>query len=174
MRVRGADIKPSLITAAATGTAPSVRPTRDRRLAARSRELLPTSYAHVVFTLPHQLAPLAMQNKRELYGLLFRSSAETLLTVARDPKHLGAQIGFFSVVNTWNQQLLHHPHVHCVVPAGGLAFDHSRWITGQHGFSLSVKVISRVFRGKFVAGLYQRYAFGQLGFHGALCPLAKP
>ena len=126
MRVRGADIRPSLITAAATGTAPSVRPTRDRWLAARSCELLPTSYAHVVFTLPHQLAPLAMQNKRELYGLLFRSSAETLLTVARDPKHLGAQIGFFSVVNTWNQQLLYHPQVHCVVPAGGLAFDHSR------------------------------------------------
>lgn len=83
---------------------------RDRWLEARSRELLPTSYAHVVFTLPHQLAPLALQNKRELYGLLFRSSAETLLTVARDPKHLGAEIGFFSVLHTWNQQLLQNPH----------------------------------------------------------------
>jgi hypothetical protein len=126
----------------------------------------------VVFTLPHQLAPLALQNKRELYGLLFRSSAETLLTVARDPKHLGAEIGFFSVLHTWNQQLLHHPHLHCVVPAGGLAFDHSRWVTAQHGFFLPVKVLSRVFRGKFVAGLRKLHAQGKLGFHGALAPLA--
>ena len=107
---------------------------RDRWLEARSRELLPTRYAHVVFTLPQQLAPLALQNKRELYGLLFRASAETLLAVARDPKYLGAEIGFFSVLHTWNQQLLHHPHIHCVVPAGGIAFDRSRWITAQHGF----------------------------------------
>ena len=147
---------------------------RDRWLQARSRELLPTSYAHVVFTLPHQLAPLALQNKRELYGLLFRSSAETLLTVARDPKQLGAETGFFSVLHTWNQQLLHHPHVHCVVPAGGLAFDHSRWVTAQHGFFLPVKVLSRVFCGKFVAGLRKLHAQGKLGFHGALIPLAKP
>ena len=147
---------------------------RDRWLQARSRELLPTSYAHVVFTLPHQLAPLALQNKRELYGLLFRSSAETLLTVAHDPRQLGAEIGFFSVLHTWNQQLLFHPHVHCVVPAGGLAFDHSRWVTAQHGFFLPVKVLSRVFCGKFVAGLRKLHAQGKLGFHGALIPLAKP
>jgi len=126
---------------------------RDRWLEARSRDLLPTRYVHVVFTLPHQLAPLALQNKREIYGLLFRSSAETLLQVARDPRHLGAEIGFFSVLHTWNQQLLHHPHVHCVVPAGGLALDHSHWVPGRHNFFLPVKVLSRVFRGKFVAGL---------------------
>src|SRR6201985_1830604 len=96
---------------------------RDRWLAARQRELLPTRYVHVVFTLPHELAPLALQNKRVIYDLLFRLSAETLLEIARDPKHLGAEIGFFSVLHSWNQKLQHHPHVHCVVPAGGLAPD---------------------------------------------------
>jgi hypothetical protein len=147
---------------------------RDRWLEARSRDLLPTRYVHVVFTLPHQLAPLALQNKREIYGLLFRSSAETLLQVARDPRHLGAEIGFFSVLHTWNQQLLHHPHVHCVVPAGGLALDHSHWVPGRHNFFLPVKVLSRVFRGKFVAGLRELHAAGQLGFHGALDHLRTP
>src|ERR1017187_6444102 len=147
---------------------------RDRWLEARSRDLLPTHYVHVVFTLPHQLAPLALQNKREIYGLLFRSSAETLLQVARDPRHLGAEIGFFSVLHTWNQQLLHHPHVHCVVPAGGLAPDHSHWVPGRHNFFLPVKVLSRVFRGKFVAGLRELHAAGQLGFHGALDHLRTP
>jgi len=144
---------------------------RDRWLEARRRELLPTRYAHVVFTLPHQLAPLALQNKREIYGLLFRASAETLLAVARNPKHLGAEIGFFSVLHTWNQQLLHHPHVHCVVPAGGLAPDHSRWIAAPHGFFLPVKALSSVFRGKFVAGLRTLHREGKLGFHGVLSQL---
>jgi hypothetical protein len=147
---------------------------RDRWLEARRRELLPTRYAHVVFTLPHPLAPLALQNKRAIYGLLFRSSAETLLAVARDPQHLGAEIGFFSVLHTWNQQLLHHPHIHCVVPAGGLSADHSRWIAARHGFFLPVRALSRVFRGKFVAGLRRLHAQGKLGFHGALAPLAAP
>jgi hypothetical protein len=107
---------------------------RNSWLEARSRDLLPTRYVHVVFTLPHQLAPLALQNKQEIYSLLFRASAETLLAVARDPKHLGAEIGFFSVLHTWDQRLLHHPHVHCVVPAGGLALDHTKWIRSQHRF----------------------------------------
>src|ERR1039457_3811531 len=147
---------------------------RDRWLDARRRELLPTRYVHVVFTLPHQLVHLALQNKREVYSLLFRASAETLLTVARDPQHLGAEIGFFSVLHTWNQQLLHHPHVHCVVPAGGLAPDHSHWVPGRHNFFLPVKVLSRVFRGKFVAGLRELHAAGQLGFHGALDHLRTP
>src|SRR5271169_701156 len=110
------------------------------------RDLLPVPYVHVVFTLPHQLAPLALQNKHEIYGLLFRASAGTLLQVARNPKHLGAEIGFFSILHTWNQQLLHHPHVHCVVPAGGLSPDHCRWIPAAHHFFLPVKVLSRVFR----------------------------
>jgi hypothetical protein len=147
---------------------------RDRWLAARRRELLPAPYAHVVFTLPAQLAPLALQNQSEIYGLLFRTSAETLLTVARDKKHLGAEIGFFSVLHTWNQKLLHHPHVHCVVPAGGLSPDHTRWIAAKPGFFLPVHVLSRVFRGKFVAGLRELQAAGKLGFHGALAGYAAP
>jgi hypothetical protein len=147
---------------------------RDRWLEARRRELLPTRYVHVVFTLPGQLATLALQNKHEVYSLLFRASAETLLAVARDPRHLGAEIGFFSVLHTWNQQLLHHPHVHCVVPAGGLAPDHTRWIAAATGFFLPVKVLSRVFRGKFVAGLRELHATGKLEFHGGLAPLQSP
>ena len=147
---------------------------RDRWLDARCRDLLPTRYVHVVFTLPHQLAPLALQNKREIYGLLFRASAETLLQVASNPKHLGAEIGFFSILHTWNQQLLHHPHVHCVVPAGGLSPDHCRWIPTANNFFLPVKVLSRVFRGKFVAGLRRLHAGNQLGFHGKLTTLQSP
>jgi len=141
---------------------------RDRWLEARRRELLPTRYVHVVFTLPGQLAPLALQNKSEIYGLLFRASSETLLKVARDERYLGAEIGFFSVLHTWNQKLLHHPHVHCVVPAGGLSPDHARWIAARPGFFLPVRVLSRVFRGKFVAGLRELHAAGKLGFHGNL------
>lgn len=147
---------------------------RDRWLDARGRDLLPTRYVHVVFTLPHELAPLALQNKREIYGLLFRASAETLLQVARNPQHLGAEIGFFSILHTWNQQLLHHPHVHCVVPAGGLSPDHSRWIPAANNFFLPVKVLSRVFRGKFVAGLRILHAHQKLGFHGTLTPFQSP
>jgi hypothetical protein len=128
----------------------------------------------VVFTLPAELARLALQNNSEMYGLLFRSSAETLLAVARDPRHLGAEIGFFSVLHTWNQKLLHHPHVHCVVPAGGLSLDHTRWVAAPPGFFLPVRVLSRVFRGKFVAGLRALHTAGKLGFHGKLEALAAP
>jgi hypothetical protein len=145
---------------------------RDRWLEARRRDLLSTRYVHVVFTLPGQLAPLALENKSEIYGLLFRASAETLLKVARDERHLGAEIGFFSVLHTWNQKLLHHPHVHCVVPAGGLSPDHTRWIAARPGFFLPVRVLSRVFRGKFVAGLRALHAAGKLEFRGNLESLA--
>src|SRR5262249_45589544 len=106
--------------------------------------------------------------------LLFRASAETLLTVARDEKHLGAEINFFSVLHTWNQKLQHHPHVHCVVPAGGLAPDHNRWMAARTGFFLPVHVLSQVFRGKFVAGLRELHAAGKVEFHGHLSPLAAP
>jgi hypothetical protein len=143
-------------------------------LQARECELLPTRYVHVVFTLPRELAPLALQNKRLIYSLLFRASADTLLEVARDPRHLGAKIGFFSVLHTWNQQLQHHPHVHCVVAAGGLAPDHARWISSRHCFFLPVKVLSRVFRGKFVAALKTAFRESTLQFHGQLAPLAEP
>jgi len=147
---------------------------RLRWLQARERELLPTRYVHVVFTLPRELAPLALQNKRLIYNLLFHASGETLLEIARDPRHLGAEIGFFSVLHTWDQRLQHHPHVHCVVAAGGLAPDHARWITSHHSFFLPVKVLSRVFRGKFVAALKNAFREAKIEFHGALAPLAPP
>ena len=146
---------------------------RDKWLAARHHELLAVPYVHVVFTLPHQLSPLMLQNKKVLYDLLFRASTETLLQVAADPKHLGAQIGFLSVLHTWGQNLLHHPHIHCVIPSGGLAPDHTRWIYPRYSFFLPVGVLRRVFRGKFVAGLKHRFQQGQLTFHGALQPLEK-
>jgi len=141
---------------------------RERWIAARRRELLPTPYVHVVFTLPAQLACLGLQNKKLIYGLLLRASAETLLEVARDPRHLGAEIGFFSVLHTWNQKLSVHPHVHCVIPAGGLSLDHTHWVKSQNRFFLPLKVLSRVFRGKFVAGLRQAFHNGQLRFPGKL------
>jgi hypothetical protein len=139
---------------------------RNRWLAERSKELLPVRYVHVVFTLPHQLAPLAYQNKRLLYRLLLRASAATLLEVAADPRHLRAQIGFLSVLHTWGENLQHHPHVHCVIPAGGLSADHTRWIQPRYPFFLPIKVLSRVFRGKFVAGLRRAFQQGKLGFYG--------
>jgi hypothetical protein len=141
---------------------------RLRWLQARERELLPTRYVHVVFTLPRQLAPLALQNKRLIYNLLFHASAATLLEIARDPRHLGADIGFFSALHTWDQRLQHHPHVHCVVAAGGLATDHNRWISSRRSFFLPVKVLSRVFRGKLVAALKTAFRQGKLKFHGQL------
>jgi predicted RNA-binding Zn-ribbon protein involved in translation (DUF1610 family) len=146
---------------------------RDKWLAARSRELLPVPYVHVVFTLPHQLAPLAFHNKRILYDLLFKASAATLLEIAANPKHLGAEIGFLSVLHTWGQTLQHHPHVHCVIPAGGLSPDHQRWIHPHYRFFLPVDVLSPVFRGKFVAGLKRAWRRGDLCLPGALQPLAQ-
>jgi hypothetical protein len=147
---------------------------RNRWLAKRSQELLPVRYVHVVFTLPHQLAPLAYQNQRILYRLLFHASAATLLEVAADPQHLGAEIGFLSVLHTWGQNLLHHPHVHCVIPAGGLSPDHTRWIHPRYPFFLPVKVLGRVFRGKFVAALQRAFAQGKLGFYGDQKALRSP
>jgi len=146
----------------------------DRWIAARRRELLPTRYLHVVFTLPRRLAPLVLQNKKVLYGLLFRTSAETLLEVARDPKHLGAEIGFFSVLHTWSQKLSIHPHVHCVVPAGGLSLDHTRWVRSRDNYFLPKEVLREIFRGKFVDALEQAFQNGQLRFEGDLKLLAQP
>ena len=147
---------------------------REHWLEARRRELLPSPYAHVVFTLPQQLAPLALQNKKIIYDLLLRASAETLLEVARNPRRLGAEIGFFSVLHTWNQKLQLHPHVHCVVPAGGISLDHTRWIRSRPRFFLPRPVLRRVFRGKFVAGLKSAFQHQQLHFAGDLAPIAQP
>src|SRR6267143_1495560 len=147
---------------------------RDRWIAARQKELLPTRYLHIVFTLPGRLTPLVLQNKKILYDLLLRTSAETLLEVARDPRHLGAEIGFFSVLHTWSQKLTAHPHVHCVVPAGGLSPDQTRWIRSRDNYFLPKKVLQKVFRGKFVDALKEAFQNGQLHFHGDLQLLAQP
>jgi hypothetical protein len=147
---------------------------RAKWLAARSAELLPVPYFHVVFTLPHELSALILQNKRLLYDLLFRSSAAAMLELARNPKHLGADIGGLGVLHTWGQNLQHHPHVHYIVPAGGLAPDGSRWIDSSRRFFLPVKALSRVFRGKFAAGLKQLAAQNKLQFHGSQQYLATP
>jgi hypothetical protein len=146
---------------------------RERWIAARRRELLPTRYMHIVFTLPHRLAPLVLQNKKVLYNLLFRTSAETLQEVARDPRHLGAEIGFFSVLHTWSQKLSLHPHVHCIVPAGGLSLDHTRWVRSRENYFLPREVLREIFRGKFVAALKQAFRDGQLNFQGDLKLLAQ-
>jgi hypothetical protein len=147
---------------------------RAKWLAARSAELLPVPYFHIVFTLPHELSALALQNKRLLYDLLYHTSAAAMLELARDPKHLGADIGFLGVLHTWGQNLEHHPHVHYIVPAGGLTLDGSRWIDSSRRFFLPVHALSRVFRGKFVAGLKQLVAEDKLQFHGSQQYLAAP
>jgi hypothetical protein len=139
---------------------------------AREAELLPVEYFHVVLTLPAALGPIALQNPREVYGILFRAAAETLQRIAADPKHLGAEIGFLAILHTWGQNLEHHPHVHCVVPGGGLSPDGSRWIACEPGFFLPVRVLSRVFRGKFLALLRDAFDQGKLSFHGKLRVLA--
>jgi hypothetical protein len=148
--------------------------TRAHWLEERKAELLPVDYFHVVFTLPQQLAPLALQNPRVMYGLLFRTAAATLLTIAADPKHLGADIGLVMVLHTWGQNLLHHPHVHCVVPGGGLSPDAGQWVACRKGFFLPVKVLGEVFRGKFLEQLAQAFAQKRLGFHGKLTALRDP
>ncbi len=147
---------------------------RDKWLAARQQELLPVDYYHLVFTVPHTLVPLIWQNKRVLFRLLFETSAATLLKVARDPKHLGAEIGFLSILHTWGQTLQPHPHIHCVVPGGGLSPDHQHWIRTPNHFFLPVNVLSRVFRGKFVAGLRRLFGQNQLVFFGECRALAQP
>ena len=147
---------------------------RQTWLAERSAELLTVPYYHVVFTLPHLLAPLALQNKSLVYGLLFRAVAETLLQIAADPKRLGAKIGFMAVLHTWGQTLLHHPHLHCVVPAGGLSPDHRRWIPCGDRFFLPVHVLRVVFRGKFLQALERAFKKHKLTLAGQLTPLQSP
>ena len=137
-------------------------------LADRERELLDVPDFHVVFTLPDELAAIALQNKRLCYGLLFRAAARTLRTIAADPKHLGAQIGFLAVLHTWSQNLLHHPHVHCVVPGGGISPDRERWIACRANFFLPVRVLSRLFRRLYVQGLQDAFAKGDVELHGRL------
>ena len=147
---------------------------RERWLAAREQELLPTGYFHVVFTVPHELNVLALENARLFYDLLFTASAATALQVARDPRHLGAEIGMLSILHTWGQNLLLHPHIHCVIPKGGLSPQHTRWTHPAYPFFLPVPVLRRVFRGKFLAGLKRLYRRKQLRCGGPASLLADP
>ena len=146
---------------------------RAQWLEAKAEDLLNVPYFHVVFTLPSTVGPLALQNKRVAYGVLFRAVSETLNTIARDPKHLGAAIGFLAVLHTWGQNLHHHPHIHCVVPGGGIALDNGHWVACRDNFFLPVRVLSRLFRQKFLAYLREAFDNGDLRFHGRLETLAE-
>ena len=144
-----------------------------RWMEAREAELLPVPYFHVVFTLPAAIAAIAFQNKAKVYGLLFQAAAETLTTIAADPRHLGAEIGLTAVLHTWGQNLDHHPHVHCIVPGGGLSPDRARWVRCRPGFFLPVRVLSRLFRRLFLEGLAAAFDAGELQFFGELAALKE-
>lgn len=146
---------------------------KERWLEQRRGELLPVPYFHIVFTLPEEINPLALANPRPIYDLLFRSASETLLEVAADPRHLGARIGVLAVLHTWSQRLTFHPHLHCIVPGGGLSPDRTRWIGSRPDFFLPVRVLGRVFRGKFLHYLRAARRAGDLRFVGPAEPLAS-
>ena len=141
-------------------------------MAARAEDLLPVEYFHVVFTLPAEIAQIAFWNKRAIYGLLFKASAETVMTIAADPKRLGARCGMTSVLHTWGSALTHHPHIHMIVPGGGLSPDGTRWVACKPGFFLHVRVLSRLFRRLFIEGLLALHHTGQLAFFGDLARLS--
>jgi hypothetical protein len=141
-------------------------------LAEREADLLPVGYFHVVFTLPAEIADVAFQNKAAIYDLLFQAASETMLRIAADPKHLGARIGITAVLHTWGSALTHHPHVHMVVPGGGIALDDQRWIASRPAFLLPVRVLGKLFRGVFLSRLLALYDAGRLVFFGGLAPLA--
>ncbi len=145
-----------------------------RWLEARQADLLPVDYYHVVFTLPAPISEIAYYNKSVVYGLLFEIAAETLTTIAADPKHLGAQVGVTLVLHTWGSALTHHPHVHGIVPGGGLSLDGQRWVSCKPGFFLSVRVLSRLFRRRFLEALVEAHGLGKLKFFGDRAGLADP
>jgi hypothetical protein len=140
----------------------------------REAELLPVPYFHVVFTVPAEVAALALGNKKVVYSILFRAASETLLEVAANPEHLGAAIGFLAILHTWTQTLLHHPHIHCIIPGGGISPDGTQWIMSREDFFLPIRVLSRLFRGKFLAYLAEAAHDGTLRFAGVTAPLATP
>jgi ribosomal protein L37AE/L43A len=145
-----------------------------RWLETQAADLLDTPYFHVVFSLPSALGPMALSNPRVVYGLLMRAAAQTLLEVAANPKHLGAEIGVLEVLHTWGQNLTLHPHVHCVVTGGGLSLDEGRWIAGRDDYFLPVSILRCVFRGKFLSGLRTAFQEGRLRFPGRLAALSRP
>lgn len=143
-------------------------------MAARAEDLLPVEYFHVVFTLPVEIARIAYWNKKAVYGLLFKASAQTVMTIAADPKRLGARVGMTSVLHTWGSALTHHPHIHMIVPGGGLSKSGDRWVACKPGFFLHVRVLSRLFRRLFIEGLLALHRAGELAFFGDLTGLANP
>jgi hypothetical protein len=147
---------------------------RARWLEDRQAELLDVPYFHVVFTVPEAIATIAFQNQAVVYDILFRAASETLRTIAADPQHLGAEIGFLAVLHTWGQNLMHHPHLHCLVPGGGIAPDGKSWIPCRPGFFLPVRVLSRLFRGRFLHHLEKAFAAGALNFFSAHRHLHEP
>jgi hypothetical protein len=146
---------------------------KERWLEARKKDLLPISYFHLVFTLPERLRPLALRNQKVVYNLLFKAVSETLIELAKDPKYLGAMIGFMAMLHTWTQTSIDHPHLHCIVTGGGLSLDGQRWVSFRKGFFIPIKVLSRLFRGKFLAGLKKLGEAGELKFPGQIEPLKK-
>lgn len=147
---------------------------RDRWLARTARELLPVPYSHVTFTLPHQLCQLAIRNPRVMYNILFQAASEALLTLGADSRHIGAHLGFLAVLHTWDQQLRPHPHLHCLVPAGGIAPDHSRWVrTRRPRYLMPTSVLAARFRNQFLKSLWRAYRCNKLRLGGALAPLKK-
>ncbi len=149
-------------------------PQRAEWLAQRLERLLPVPYFHVVFTIPNELNPIALRNKESVYKILFDAASATLLQIAKDPKHLGAQLGITAVLHTWGQNLLLHPHLHCVVTGGGLSQDGGRWVPARKRYFLPVKVLGRLFRGKFLAALHQAWNNGKLELSGSSAELVDP
>jgi hypothetical protein len=139
---------------------------KERWLEARERDLLPTPYFHLVFTLPEAFRALTLRNQKVVYNLLFKAVSETLMELGKDSKHLGAEIGFMALLHTWSQTLIDHPHLHCLVPGGGLSLDGKRWVSSREDFFIAVKVLSSLFRGKFLDGLKKVYEVGELRFAG--------
>lgn len=146
---------------------------KERWLMDRKSDLLPVEYFHVVFTVPDTLNPLILRNQKEIYGILFKSVSETLLELGKDPKYLGAEIGFIGILHTWGQNLMDHPHIHCIVPGGGLSFDSNRWISTREQFLIPIKVLSRLFRGKFLSYLKAAYSKDKFKFYGNIQDLTE-
>lgn len=147
---------------------------KEKWLEARKQDLLPIQYFHIVFTIPDELNPLALRNQRVIYNILLKSVSETLIQLGKDSKHLGANIGFISILHTWGQNLMDHPHIHCIVTGGGLSFDGKRWLSCKKGFFLSVRVMSRLFRGKFLYHLQRSYQSEELLFSGDIVNMKDP
>ena len=147
---------------------------KERWIEARGEDLLPIQYFHVVFTIPSELNRLVSMNRKVMYDLLFQSVSETIMKLANDPKHLGARIGAIGILHTWGQNLMDHPHIHCIVTGGGLSADGGRWVPCRKGFFISVRVMSALFRGKFLGLLKKCFLSDDLAFHGSICHLKQP